>query len=299
MDIDFTFPNMTSTLQISGCGFGVKPPGWSYPMHHHHLFEILYCFSGEAVQLIGTNEMTLRSGDWMLIKSGVRHRTENRSDTPYAFFNIHFDVDDPSLRKRLTAADNRALVHSDAAAAGLPEIVRRVERLMAAKLTNDANGMSAHRAALAFDPLHKLELQAAILLIVSTLAEHRTRPAPESSKPRFSVASLLETDMAHVIEERLRRIAATDTDDSIARIAHDLHLSRSQCTKLFTKVYGIPPRRYLSELVVSRAKRLLVTTNRSIETIALELGFQSVSHFSRQFRRWTGVSPMQYRPKYE
>ncbi|TMV46950.1 AraC family transcriptional regulator [Paenibacillus mesophilus] len=299
MDIEVTFPNMTSTLQISGCAFGVKPPGWSYPMHHHHLFEILYCFSGEAVQLLGTNERTLRSGDWMLIKSGVRHRTENRSDAPYAFFNIHFDVDDPSLRKRLTVANYRVLARADAAAAGLPEIVRRVERLMAAKLANDAKGMSTNPAALAIDPLHKLELQAAILLIVTALAEHRTRSAPESRKPRLSVASLLETDTAHAIEERLRCMAAADTDESIARIAHDLHLSRSQFTKLFTKVYGIPPRQYVSELVVNRAKRLLVTTNRSIEAIAMELGFHSVSHFSRQFRRWTGVSPMQYRPKHE
>ncbi|MFC3768993.1 helix-turn-helix domain-containing protein [Paenibacillus sp. GCM10012303] len=300
MDIEVIFPNMTSTLQIKGCGFFVKPPGWSYPLHHHHLFEILYCFSGEVVQFVGVGERKMRAGDWMLLKAGVRHRLENLADEPYSFLNIHFDVDDPDLRRQLNAADCFLLGGADAVAGGLAEIVTRVERLMALSLTDGPSSDPSDKlVALDIAPLRKLELQAAILLIVTSLTAQCAATQAPGGKARPSVASFMEIETAHAIEERLRRMVTADSDESVARIARDLHLSRSRCSKLFTKVYGVSPRRYVSELILNRAKRLLVTTNLPIEGIALELGFHSLSHFSCQFRRWTGVSPMQYRPKYE
>jgi hypothetical protein len=55
-------------------------------------------------------------------------------------------------------------------------------------------------------------------------------------------------------------------------------------------------RKYLTQLKLGLAKQLLVSTNRTVEDIAGELGFHSASHFSRQFRRGTGMSPNQFRP---
>lgn len=299
MDIEVYFPNMTSTLQISGCGFGVKPPGWSYPMHHHHLFELLYCFGGEATQVMNGYELTLRPGDWLIVKSGARHRTDNRSDSPYSFFNIHFDVDDPELRRRLSGADCGYLACSKAEETELPGYMKRIERIMTAGLAVEQDNLSGMLALQRLDPLHKIELQACILLIVKEIAEQSAAMTPVPMKGRPPAASSLETDIAHAVEERLQRMASADSEDSITQIAKEMHMSRSQCTKIFTKVYGVSPRRYVSLLIVNQAKHLLVTTSLSIEDISVRLGFRSLSHFSRQFRRWTGTSPMQYRPKQE
>lgn len=77
MDTDVIFPNMTSTLQVTGCHFGRKSPGWVYPKHHHHLYEVLYCQSGEGRMLIGADEILLGPGDWFFIRAGARHQMEN------------------------------------------------------------------------------------------------------------------------------------------------------------------------------------------------------------------------------
>ncbi|MEF3307696.1 AraC family transcriptional regulator [Paenibacillus sp. GYB004] len=299
MDIEVYFPNMTSTLQISGCGFGVKPPGWSYPMHHHHLFELLYCFSGEATQVMNNYELTLHSGDWIIVKSGARHQTDNRSDSPYSFFNIHFDVDDPELRRRLGGVDCGYLSSSEAETTGLPGYMKRIERIMTAGLVGERDHPAGMLALQQLDPLLKIELQACILLIVKEIAEQSASLTPTAIQKRPSAASSLETDIAHAVEERLQRMASPESEDSIAQIAKEMHMSRSQCTKIFTKVYGVSPRRYVSLLIANQAKHLLVTTSLSIEDISIRLGFRSLSHFSRQFRRWTGTSPLQYRPKHE
>lgn len=47
----------------------------------------------------------------------------------------------------------------------------------------------------------------------------------------------------------------------------------------------------------ARAEEMLLTTNRPIQSIAFELGFDSASNFSRSFKRWTGMSPKSFRDK--
>ena len=44
-----------------------------------------------------------------------------------------------------------------------------------------------------------------------------------------------------------------------------------------------------------RARQLLAGSTRSIQAIAYELGYEAPSNFSRSFKRWTGVSPGEYR----
>jgi AraC-like DNA-binding protein len=66
------------------------------------------------------------------------------------------------------------------------------------------------------------------------------------------------------------------------------HLSR-----LFTKAHGLPPHAYRLQLRLEKAKpKLLAGT--SAAQVALELGFNSQSHFITQFKRWTGVTPSHY-----
>lgn len=299
MEIEVYFPNMTSTLQITGCGFNVKPPGWSYPMHHHHLFELAYGFSGEAHQHVNGHTVCVREGDWLLVKSGVKHGTDNRSDSPYAFFNIHFDVDDPGLRKRLSAADYGLLPRADAEKTRLPFHMKHIERILTESLMSSPPGTANPIPLNRIGPGPKIELQAYVLLIVKEMADSTVIRSSLENNAALPVISTPETDLAHAVEERLQLMALSPAEETIAGIARQLHISRSQCTKTFTKVYGVSPRRYVSRLIAGRAKFLLVTTSMSIEDIALELGFRSLSHFSRQFRRWTGVSPLQYRPKHE
>ncbi len=45
----------------------------------------------------------------------------------------------------------------------------------------------------------------------------------------------------------------------------------------------------------TRAEEMLLMTNRTIQSIAFELGFDSSSNFSRSFKRWTGSSPKSFR----
>ena len=46
---------------------------------------------------------------------------------------------------------------------------------------------------------------------------------------------------------------------------------------------------------IERAKDLLIENELSVSEIAHELGFEDVHYFSRAFKKWTGMTPAQYR----
>lgn len=296
METEILLANMTHTLQIIGCQFGVKSPYWSYPRHHHHLFELLYCWEGEVTQSAEDHEFTLNAGDLLLLKPGIKHHTYNHSTKPYSFINIHFNIDDKELRRLLTANAyehmNKEMVQQTRLTAYLQEI----ETVLQSELqSSDNQGWNGNLISLHLTGLNKLWFQSLVLFMIKEVVVLLNSSKPVISKIE-SHNSTLQVDIAHAMEAMLQD--KSYTKGAITDIAKKQNLSRSHCYKIFTQVYGMSPRQYLTQIKLNHAKQLLLDSELTIEAISTELGFASLSHFSRQFRRWTGVSPYQYRPKH-
>ena len=65
----------------------------------------------------------------------------------------------------------------------------------------------------------------------------------------------------------------------------------------FRKETGKTIGHYIAEQKAERAKLLLRADNRPVQDIAEELSFKTASHFSATFRRYTGMTPNEYRKK--
>lgn len=79
--------------------------------------------------------------------------------------------------------------------------------------------------------------------------------------------------------------------DQICRCAN---LSKSTLLRAFTKSKGVTPYRYLENIRIGAAKRLLEQGAPPIEA-ALQTGFSDQSHFTNYFTRFIGLSPGVYR----
>ena len=78
---------------------------------------------------------------------------------------------------------------------------------------------------------------------------------------------------------------------SVAEIAAEVGLSTRQLERLFGKYLNSSPRKYLLELRLDRAQRLLLQTEMSVVEVALACGFENPGHFSRVYRATFRESP--------
>ena len=84
-------------------------------------------------------------------------------------------------------------------------------------------------------------------------------------------------------------------DVDISQLSHDLHMSRSYISHIFSDKLMISFRNYINALRISKAQGLLKNTDASVTEVAEEAGFESVRTFNRAFIRHTGETPSQYR----
>jgi len=82
---------------------------------------------------------------------------------------------------------------------------------------------------------------------------------------------------------------------SLGQVAKAVNMSTFYFCKMFKKITGINFTDYLSRVRIEKAKNLLLNPNLRISEIAYEVGFQSLTHFNRVFKKITGQSPTEYR----
>lgn len=87
----------------------------------------------------------------------------------------------------------------------------------------------------------------------------------------------------------------TDTNINLQEIADANNVGYAYFRKMFKKYMGIPPLKYHNGLRILRAKELLIGSDKRINEISTELGFQSIYYFSRLFKDKTGMTPSEFK----
>lgn len=82
---------------------------------------------------------------------------------------------------------------------------------------------------------------------------------------------------------------------SIPGIARELGISPGRFHSLFRSATGSTPAHYFATLLLAKASKTLLESDDSVKRISYDLGFRSPSHFCSLFKRYFGVSPLDYR----
>jgi AraC family transcriptional regulator len=81
----------------------------------------------------------------------------------------------------------------------------------------------------------------------------------------------------------------------LATLAELVNLSLFHFARAFKQSFGVPPHRYHSVRRMDRARSLLQRPALSVTQIGVQTGFRETSSFTRAFRRFTGLTPTEYR----
>lgn len=99
-----------------------------------------------------------------------------------------------------------------------------------------------------------------------------------------------------VVGTALRRLHSTPTRSwTVAELAHEAGVSRATLARRFRELVGEPPLAYLTSWRLTLAADLLQRTDRTVESIAREVGYTSGFALSAAFTRERGISPRAHR----
>lgn len=101
---------------------------------------------------------------------------------------------------------------------------------------------------------------------------------------------LIIRDIQNYIGEHLDEVTRT-------QLAEMFYLSPNYLSRLFRKETGIGLSEYIQNERMQLARRLLLQNKLSINQIAIETGYPSFAHFSKQFKKFFGMTPGEYRKK--
>jgi len=112
---------------------------------------------------------------------------------------------------------------------------------------------------------------------------------------RFANAYELMPKIMPVLEKIEKNLP--DHTLSPSRLAGQTHISAAALRKLFKIVTGMPPATFIQRCRVDKACEMLRFTREGIKEIAVACGFAELNFFYRVFKRWTGMTPANFRGK--
>ena len=252
-------------LRIEAYHFeGIVQP---FPNHFHEYYVIGVIEDGERALSCKNKEYTITPGDVLLFNPGDTHACVQSGDgtLDYRGFNIAKEVM-LDLAEEITGRRE------------LPGFSHNV--------------ISDEEAACCLRPLHELVMsgsdelgkEEALLLLLSLLMQQYSQPF-ESGLPECRE----EVEKACAFMER--HYAERIYLDQLCRCAG---LSKSTLLRAFARSKGVTPYRYLENIRIGRAKKLLEQGVPPAEA-ALQTGFSDQSHFTNYFNRFIGLAPGMYR----
>lgn len=236
----------------------------SFP-HSHHFTEIFFIKSGAGYLQIEGKNVPIHSNDLILIRSCSQHTEFSIPGNPMEYYVIGVD----GLKFGQDDSKNYNILKYSSNATTILEIFENI--FLETKNKQSGYAEICHH-------------------YLSILILHIYRKMHISFD-----ASVKQTQSreCHVAKEYIE--AHFNEKITLDMLAEICCLTKFYLSHRFSDIYGKSPMTYLTEIRISAAKDLLITTNHSIEEIADTTGFSSGSYFSQTFQKICHISPQKFR----
>ena len=111
----------------------------------------------------------------------------------------------------------------------------------------------------------------------------------------IKIVRLTPFDMRCIEEAILYVDKHYESNISADQLAIEVSLSKGKLQAGFQQKTKLTLHKYIWQVRLEKAKKLLVTTNEPVKKIAAVTGFYDESHFCKVFKRLTTISPVEYR----
>lgn len=246
--------------------------------HYHLSYEILYIVEGEAEFIINNKKYIAKKNSLIFISPLEKH-TSQIIKTPYKRYYIWFDNDYFYTFTKFPVLFSILKYHKN-------DFVH---------VLDFSNTESTSIEMLLSTMLKEFNCQAPLwnvridLLIIDMLI-HVYRNYPQyflNSNSTNTTKTILE--IQQYIEHNY------NLDISLEDISKQFFISKFYLSKMFKQTTGFNFKEYIILYRLQKAKELLETTDKTISSIGMDIGFNNVNQFIKLFKTKENCTPLQYR----
>jgi AraC-like DNA-binding protein/quercetin dioxygenase-like cupin family protein len=246
--------------------------------HYHNAFEITYYWRGGVDFFVRDQTYTARPGDVIFVNTfEIHNRVANDKFTEKTLI-----IFSPSFLESVSGVpDVFAILDGELGGCRhitLPDALREdTERFLRAMAT----------AYLGAGTYASVCLRAYLILFLTSIAEYLGTLKKRNSRSVGYNARL--RDLIQFIKENL------DTRLTLSTICRYFRTDKFYLCRYFKKHTGLSVMEYVNRMRIVNAEKLIVQNRHSITDIGLMIGFSNITNFDRTFKRYTGISPREYR----
>lgn len=216
----------------------------------------------------------------MIISPGTLHTNKNSSDTEeMTYICFHFNIESLELKSEMLSSMVNAVIPADQsiAQAAVKVATKVVTYSADHQLTKEQANLKIEIAVLEF-----------FFALTENLKAHVQEKGQKYTESEAKTGRMIATLIKKAIEKKHVPVF------SFTDICRKVGVSSGYGHRTFKKVYGVTPLHYIENQKYNKAKRLLGSPEYSIEDIADLMGASSTSNFSKQFKKWSGITPSKY-----
>lgn len=234
------------------------PQGKETPIHKNRPSQgLAFHLSGEECYIFSGTKILARPGDIVYLPKGSSY--EVKSVSAGDCYAINFDLSEPIFFSPFCFKTKNT--------ARFFEAFKVAENAWRAKFSGFEMRCKAQLYSIICDMLHEYEL---------------------AYLPK-DTSALIKPAIEHI------HLFYTGENISVTHLASLCGISETYFRRLFSKVIGVSPLKYINKLKLSRAMDLISTGMYSMREVAEMSGFHDEAYFSREFKKAVGLSPSEYK----
>lgn len=251
------------------------------PMHWHEEMEYILVVKGSIEGHVGTEDMTLKQGEGILINNGILHSV-NLCHHASVLHSLVF-------HPQLISGTSHSCFYQDLIAPfygndALPYVLMDGTQNWHQEFADHM--MAAWHSVTCETDDYPIEARFHMSKAMMILSRHL---------PSY-ISPLQNTEMMERMKQMLQYIdlhyRETINNAVLMQVAA---CSESVLLRSFRRTIGVSPMQYVMKVRIDQARHLLITTDLKAGQIGKEVGYEDFSYFTKVFHRMTGMTPMEYR----
>ncbi|MBQ9860328.1 MAG: AraC family transcriptional regulator [Clostridia bacterium] len=255
-------------------GYLDKSAGWSEQDHWHNYCEILFVSEGKGQITVDGVTRAVYAGDVIVYNAGVSHEEQSDDEEPMELRFMALDrLQITNLPKNHLLPPGYSVVYS---ADRYYDVIHNYFQ----RIVQELNARDSFYAEIAENMARNL------IMYLIRLINEQQKDSVDLLHGNKNIQIALEYMRANFRQEL-----------SLEEIASQCYLNKYYFSHLFTRLQGMSVGKYIQNLRIAEASRLLRESDRPVSDISVEVGFNNMSYFCRAFRREMNMTPLQYRKR--